>query len=246
MRAIAFVLALLCAPFAARAGEAVTYTIDGESFEGYRANADGDSKGLVLIIHDWDGLTDYEKKRADMLSDLGYDAFAVDLYGKGNRPADTGAKKAETAKLYKDRARMRKLILGGLAEARKAGDQEAVVMGYCFGGAAVLELARSGEAHNIAGYATFHGGLATPKGQSYPPDTPPLLIAHGGADTSITMDEVAALSRELEKTDVIYEIDVYSGAPHAFTVFGSDRYQKRADELSWKAFQDFLATNLSE
>jgi dienelactone hydrolase len=75
---------------------------------------------------------------------------------------------------------------------------------------------------------------------------PPLLIAHGGADTSITMDEVAALSRELEKAGVIYEIDVYSGAPHAFTVFGSDRYQKRADELSWKAFQDFLATNLSE
>lgn len=246
MRAIAFVLTLICAPLAAQAGEAVTYTIDGESFEGYRANADGDSKGLVLIIHDWDGLTGYEKKRADMLAALGYDAFAVDLYGKGHRPADTGAKKAETAKLYKDRARMRKLILGGLKEARKAGDQKAVVMGYCFGGAAVLELARSGEAKNITGYATFHGGLATPRGQSYPSNTPPLLIAHGGADTSITMDDAAALSRELEKAGVTYEIDIYSGAPHGFTVFGSDRYQKRADELSWKAFQDFLATNLPE
>jgi dienelactone hydrolase len=241
-----FALVVLCMPFAARAGESVTYAVEGESFEGYRADADGESKGLVLIIHDWDGLTDYERKRADMLAALGYDAFALDLYGKGNRPADTGAKKAETAKLYEDRARMRTLILGGLAEARKDGAQETVVMGYCFGGSAALELARSGEADGIAGYATFHGGLATPKGQSYPADTPPILIMHGGADSAITMDDVAALSGELETAEVPYEIEVYSGAPHAFTVFGSDRYQKRADELSWAAFQDFLTTNLSE
>ena len=241
-----FALVVWCMPFAARAGESVTYAVEGESFEGYRAEAGGESKGLVVIIHDWDGLTDYERKRADMLAALGYDAFALDLYGKGNRPADTGAKKAETAKLYEDRARMRTLILGGLAEARKDGAQETVVMGYCFGGAAALELARSGEANDIAGYATFHGGLATPKGQSYPADTPPILIMHGGADASITMDDVAALSGELETAKVPYEIEVYSGAPHAFTVFGSDRYQKRADELSWAAFQDFLTTNLSE
>jgi dienelactone hydrolase len=239
-------LCMFLAPVAAQAGEVIDYKIGGESFEGYRANAEGDSKGLVLIIHDWDGLTDYEKKRADMVAAMGYDAFAVDLYGENNRPATTGAKKAETAKLYEDRERMRTLILGGLAAAHKDGDQETVVMGYCFGGAAVLELARSGKAENVAGYASFHGGLATPDGQSYPSDTPPILVAHGGADSSITMDEVAALSRELEAANVPYEIEVYSGAPHAFTVFGSDRYQKRADELSWDAFQDFLATNLSD
>lgn len=238
--------ACLFAPVAAQAGEAVNYTVDGESFEGYRAEADGESKGLVLIIHDWDGLTDYEKKRADMLAALGYDAFAVDLYGKGNRPVETGAKKAETVKLYEDRARMRTLILGGLAEARKDDAQETVVMGYCFGGTATLELARSGQADNVAGYATFHGGLSTPEGQSYPSGTPPILVMHGGADTSITIDDVAALSGELEAANVSYEIEVYSGAPHSFTVFGSDRYQKRADELSWAAFRDFLATNLSE
>ena len=246
MRCVAFAVALVCAPVAALAGEAVTYDVGGESFEGYRANAPGPSKGLVLIVHDWDGLTSYEKKRADMLAEMGYDAFALDLYGKGNRPAETGAKKAETGKLHDDRARMRSLLLGGLAEARNDGDQEVVVMGYCFGGAAVLELARSGKAEYIAGYATFHGGLAAPEGQSYPADTPPLLIMHGGADSSITIDDVAALSRELESAGVPYEIQVYSGAPHAFTNFDSERYQKRADELSWAAFSDFLATNLPE
>jgi len=117
-------------------------------------------------------------------------------------------------------------------------------MGYCFGGAATLELARSGQEEGIAGYASFHGGVATPEGQSYPSNSPPILIAHGGADTSVSMDDVAALARELESTSVPYEIQVYSGAPHGFTVFGSDRYQKRADEQSWNAFSDFLATNL--
>ncbi|HUU66324.1 MAG TPA: dienelactone hydrolase family protein [Methyloceanibacter sp.] len=246
MRSIAVAAALAWAPVAALAGEAVTYDVGGESFEGYRADAPGASKGLVLVIHDWDGLDDYEKKRADMLADMGYDAFAVDLYGKGNRPADTGAKKAATAALYEDRARMRSLILGGLAKARNDGDQEVVVMGYCFGGAAVLELARSGKAVYIAGYATFHGGLTTPQGQSYPSDTPPILVMHGGADSSITMDDVAALSRELESAGVPYEIQVYSGAPHAFTNWDSERYRKQADEQSWDAFSDFLATNLSE
>jgi len=244
MRSLVCALLVAATPFAAQAGEVISYTVDGEAFEGYRAKATGASRGLVLVIHDWDGLNEYEFKRADMLAEMGYDAFAVDLYGKGNRPVETGAKKAETGKLYKDRERMRSLILGGLEEARKSSPGTAVVMGYCFGGAASLELARSGKAKDIAGYATFHGGLKTPEGQSYPADTPPLLITHGGADATIPMDHVAALSKELEKAGVTYEMQVYSGAPHAFTVFGSNRYRKAADEQSWDAFSDFLADNL--
>jgi dienelactone hydrolase len=235
------VAALLAVP--AHAGDKVTYQANGAEYEGYFAKA-GDSKGLILIIHDWDGLTEYEEKRADMLAELGYDAFAVDLYGKGNRPVETDAKKAETGKLYNDREKMRSLILAGLSEARTRTGQAAVVMGYCFGGAAVLELARSGMAENVKGYATFHGGLSTPEGQSYASDTPPLLIAHGGADASISMQDVATLSVDLEKAAVPYEIEVYSGAPHAFTVIGSDRYQERADKKSWDAFTSFIEDNL--
>jgi len=245
MRLAVMGLVAALVPFGAAAGESVTYSVDGADFEGYGAAAKGSSKGLVLIIHDWDGLTDYEQKRAEMLAELGYDAFAVDLFGKGNRPMETDAKRAETGKLYSDRDRMRSLLLGGLAEARKLSAAPTVVMGYCFGGAAVLEMARSGQADKVAGYATFHGGLATPAGQSYPAATPPLLIAHGGADTAITMDEVAGLSKELEAAGVTYEIQVYSGAPHAFTVFGSQAYRETADRESWQAFQDFLAGTLT-
>ncbi len=238
----AAVLVLMTAP--ALAGSMVGYSVNGEDFEGYLAKTSGKSAGTVLIIHDWDGLTDYEVKRSEMLAGLGYDAFALDLFGKGNRPTETAGKRAQTGRLYKDRERMRSLLLGGLAEARRRLGGDTVVMGYCFGGAAVLELARSGKADNVKGYTTFHGGLATPEGQSYPAATPPLLIAHGGADTSVKMSDVAALSEKLEKTGIKYEIQVYSGAPHAFTVFGSNRYRETADRKSWKAFLEFLKTNL--
>ncbi len=227
----------------ALAGEKITYSVNGNDYEGYLAKASGESAGLVLVIHDWDGLTDYEVKRSEMLASMGYDAFALDLFGKGNRPADTAAKRALTGKLRKNRAMMLSLIRGGLAEARRQAGGDVVVMGYCFGGGAVLELARSGKAR-VKGYVTFHGSLATPAGQSYPKGTPPMLIAHGGADTSVKMSHVAALSEELEAAAISYEIQVYSGAPHAFTVIGSGRYRETADRKSWNAFSDFLTVNL--
>ncbi len=244
MRIALFSLVLMLTSSLAIAGNTVTYSVNGMAYEGYHAKAVGASKGLVLIIHDWDGLTDYEVKRAEMLAGMGYDAFAVDLYGKGNRPVETKAKKAETGKLYKDREKMRSLILAGLEQARKLGGGSAVVMGYCFGGAATLELARSGKAEDVKGYATFHGGLKTPAGQSYPKSTAPILIAHGGADRAIKMADVAGIADELETAGVTYDIEVYSGAPHAFTVIGSNRYREHADKKSWNAFSDFLLRNL--
>ena len=222
-------------------GEDVGYQVDGEAFTGYLSPAEGESRGTVLVIHDWDGIDDYERKRADMLAEMGYDAFAVDLYGKGNRPQETGAKKAETQRLYRDRERMQHLTRAGLDFAREQGVAEAtVVMGYCFGGAVVLEAARNGLIDQARGFATFHGGLGTPEGQSWSDPGAPLLIAHGGADSMISMTDVATLSGELEAVDATYTIEVYSGAPHAFTVFDTGRYQERADEQSWAAFTGLL------
>jgi len=241
-------LCLAALPVAAGAhADSLTYTVDGAEYEGYLAEATREAKGLVLVIHDWDGLTDYEKTRAEMLADAGYDAFAVDLYGKGNRPESIEARKAETGKLYEDRDTMRARILAGLETAREAsGETDAVVMGYCFGGAAVLELARSGAAENVHGYASFHGGLSTPEGQDYSAASAPILILHGGADSGIPNSEAAALADTLEAAGVPYQLEIYSGAPHAWTVFGSDRYRPLADELSWSAFMDFTARYIGE
>lgn len=226
------------------AAEQVLYQVDGQSYQGYFAKAQGQSKGSVLLIHDWDGLTEYEEKRADMLAKLGYNTFAADLYGEGNRPVETKAKKEETGKLYKDREKMRNLILAAIAESKKLSQDDMVVMGYCFGGAAVLELARSAKAPQVKGYATFHGGLATPEGQNYQNLNAPIFIAHGGADNAIPLTQVADLGSQLEAVNANYEIQIYSGAPHAFTVIGSPRYQQVADQKSWNTFLSFLDQNL--
>ena len=246
MNKILFTVVLAFFSSALLAGSSVSYTINGQELEGYFNEAIGQSKGLVVIVHDWDGLTDYEIKRSEMLSTMGYDVFAVDVYGKGNRPTTIADKKAETKRLYTDREKMRVLILGGLNEARKHSAKGVVVAGYCFGGAVTLELARSGKAGDIAGYASFHGGLATPEGQSYAQNNSPIFIAHGGADKSVKMNDVAALANELESHGNPYEIEIYSGAPHAFSVFGSKRYSETADRKSWAAFGDFLQEVLSK
>lgn len=232
-------LLLLAAP--ALAGEAVTYSANGETFEGYFARAEGASKGLVTIVHDWDGLDGYERTRADMLAAMGYDAFALDVFGKGNRPETTEARRAETGRLYADRALLRARLLAGLAQGQAmASAAPTVVMGYCFGGAATLELARSGEGENIVGWASFHGGTQTPEGQGWRQGTAPVIVLHGGADQAPSMADIAQLSTELEAAGITYDIEVYSGAPHAFTVFGSPRYRERADRKAWAAFSEFL------
>ena len=119
-----------------------------------------------------------------------------------------------------------------------------VAMGYCFGGSAILEWARSGK--NLDGFVSFHGGLETPSGQSYQDAKGKYLILHGGADESVSMEQFSKLSQELEGSKVSYEMITYSGAPHAFTVFGSERYRKDADEKSWNRLISFLKENLKK
>jgi dienelactone hydrolase len=224
-------------------GAAVTYQVNGQSYEGYYISPSNQAP-LVLLIHDWDGLTDYEIKRANMLADLGYAVFALDLFGAGVRPTEVTDKRQHTGELYKNREKMRALMYGALdaAKAKGARVDNAVVMGYCFGGAAVLELARSGA--DLKGFATFHGGLQTPEGQNYAKARGKFLIMHGTADSAITMDQFAGLAKELESAGIAHEMITYGGAQHAFTVFGGDRYQETADRKSWKRFQEFLADTL--
>ena len=96
----------------------------------------------------------------------------------------------------------------------------------------------------MKGFVTFHGGLQTPAGQDYAGTKGKLLVFHGTADTAITMDQFAALANELEQHEVAHEMITYGGAPHAFTVFGSDRYREDADQKSWRRFKEFLADTL--
>jgi len=236
-------LFLLLTATAHGSGKEVLYQVDGKSYHGYFISPAA-SAPLVLLVHDWDGLTSYEIKRAQMLAKMGYAVFAADLFGAGIRPTEVKDKRQHTGELFKDRPRMRRLLRAALDTAKQQGAsvENSVAMGYCFGGSAVLELARSGAA--LQGFATFHGGLATPAGQDYSKTTGKVLILHGSADSNITMDQFAQLTNELEQSKVAHEMITYSGAPHAFTVFGSKSYRKDADMKSWDRFREFLDTTL--
>lgn len=245
MRKFIYMLLILCISTATygATGTVVNYQIDGQSYEGYYITP-SEQAPLVLLIHDWDGLTDYEVKRANMLADLGYAVFALDLFGAGVRPTEVTDKRQHTGELYKNRQKMRALMIGAINTARKKGAniENAVAAGYCFGGAAVLELARSGA--ELKGFVTFHGGLKTPEGQDYTKIQGKILILHGTADMAITMDQFADLAVQLESAGVDHEMTTYGGAQHAFTVFGQIRYHETADKKSWKRFIDFLSDTL--
>lgn len=226
----------------ASAGQAVTYRVDGTDYEGYFTGPT--NAPLLVLVHDWDGLNDYEIKRAEMLAELGYSVFAADLFGKGVRPVETADKRSLTGALYQDRQKMRTLLHAALAQGiAQGGDgNRAVVFGYCFGGAAVLEMARSGAP--AKGFVSFHGGLNSPEGQDYQQTKGFVLIFHGTADQSVSMQDFAALAVELETAGVAHEMITYSGAPHAFTVFGTDRYREEADRQSWLRFVRYLKETL--
>lgn len=234
----ALALALSLAPAPSAAGSDVAYQVGEDRFQGYRAGEK--DAPLVLLVHDWDGLTDYERRRADMLAALGYAVFAADLFGEGIRPESVDHRRALTGALYSDRERMRQLLEGAIAAAAAAGHDTSrvVAMGYCFGGAAILELARSGA--DLDGFVSFHGGLGTPEGQDYASARGRYLILHGSADSSVPLAQFAELGAALEAQGLEHELVSYGGAPHAWTVFGSERYREDADRKSWAAFIRFL------
>jgi len=243
LASLTLIFPALCHSQGSADGRDVSYTVDGQSYEGYFMPAT-DSRGLVLLIHDWDGLTAYEKRRADMLADEGYSVFAVDLFGEGIRPEKVEDRRQHTGELYRDRDKMRAIMRGALTAAGGEGadTDNAVAAGYCFGGAAVLELARSGAA--LRGFASFHGGLGTPQGQGYGDVAGEVRIYHGTADSAVTMADFAELAERLEANDIPHQMISYGGAPHAFTVFGSDRYREDADQHSWSSFMAFLEERL--
>ncbi|MDB9527503.1 dienelactone hydrolase family protein [Oscillatoria sp. CS-180] len=227
--------------------EPVVYEIDGQPYEGYFAINEGfgDEQPIVLLIHDWNGIGDYEKRRVQMLAERGYAAFAADLYGQGVRPANPEESQAESSKLYSDRPTMRQRLFAGLSEAQSmtgVDPNRVVAMGYCFGGAAVLEFARAGA--EIDGFVSFHGSLETPEGQTYEQAQGPILILHGGDDPIAPMSQVAALADELNAAGVDYDMEIYGGVPHSFTVWGASgeatRYDPKADTQSWDTLLMFL------
>ncbi len=249
----ATVAVLALAAGAARA-ETVTRTVEyrqGETaLEGsvtYDTSGPAKKPGIV-IFHQWMGPTAYERRRAEQLAALGYVAFVADVYGKGVRPANPKEAAAEAGKYRNDVPLLRARTQAALATLRQQPNvlpEKIAAIGFCFGGGAALELARSGA--DLLGTVTFHGTLSTPNPQDAKAIRGKVLVLHGADDPNVPRAAVLGLEDELTKAGVDWEVDLYSKTVHSFTQVEAgndpskgDAYNPESDRRSWQRMKDFF------
>lgn len=202
----------------------------------------------ILVVHEWTGINSYTRLRLKKLAELGYTAFAADIYGKGVRPSDP-QEAGRVATIYKDNRdllrRRVNLAFEQLKKQKTVDVKKTAAIGYCFGGTAVLELARSGA--DTLGIVSFHGGLSTPTPKDAKQIKAKVLALHGADDQFVKPEEVAAFEQEMRDGKVDWQLVKYSKAVHSFTnpEAGSDpskgiAYNAEADRRSWIEMQNFF------
>ncbi|MFT5049289.1 MAG: dienelactone hydrolase [Chlamydiales bacterium] len=233
--------------------EEVTYDADGVECHGYLAYdpaVKGERPG-VLVVHEWWGHNEYARRRARMLAELGYTALAVDMYGEGRQAAHP----ADAQKFMME-------IMGNIeaAKSRFVAAQELLIahsttedastaaIGYCMGGAVVLQMARQGL--DLDGVASFHGSLGTDAPAGPGDIRARLLVLHGAADPFVSAEDMESFHREMVAAGADLRFIEYPGAKHAFTnpdatamgvEFGLPlAYDADADEQSWVELEGFL------
>ncbi|MBB3048563.1 dienelactone hydrolase [Litorivivens lipolytica] len=210
----------------------------------------GQIKTGVIVVHEWWGLNDYARSRAQQLAEEGYAAIAVDMYGHGkiaDHPKEaTAFMNAALAEPDKMNARFQ----AAKAELEKLPQLDKVyAIGYCFGGAVVLNQARMGT--DLAGVASFHGSLGTENPAEAGKVKAKVLVATGGADPMVPPKQVGDFVTEMGQAGVNLELLSFPGVLHSFTnpeatAKGEETglpvaYDEAADKASWAALLRFLA-----
>ena len=226
----------------------VDYEVDGVACRGFTAAPAGDGPfPAVLVLHDWTGVGDYVRMRCEMLARLGYVAFAGDVYGAEVRPGQAEAA-GVAGGYYADPALFATRVVGAFEQMvsdPRADPARTAAIGYCFGGAAALLLARTGA--DVAAVTSFHGGLQAGFGGDASAITAKLQILTGAADPLVDADAVRAYEADLASApEVDWQLTSYAGAMHAFTLPDANapdhgaQYQPRAEARSWQAMKTFL------
>ena len=231
----------------------IEYSVADTGHQGYLAYDDevvGDRPG-VIIVHEWWGLNDYITRRAHMLAELGYVALAIDMYG-GGRTASNPDEAGELMNGVLNDMESGTLALqeGYKLLLSQAGvdAQRTAAIGYCFGGAMVLHMARIGMP--LSAVVSFHGALGsfhTPEPGSIKPS---ILVCHGAADSMVSMDDLEAFKQEMKQAQADYEVLLLQDAKHGFSnpqadvnaeKYGIDLgYDQAADEQSWAAMRSLF------
>lgn len=234
-------------------GDEVTYQAGETTLKGYLAwdaSKEGPRPGVV-VVHEWWGHNDYVRRRARMLAQEGYTALALDMYGDGKlaeHPDDAQKFMMETvSKAEEANARFEAAV--ELLKAHATTDPDEVsAIGYCFGGAVVLHMARFGK--DLDGVASFHGNLATETPAEPGAIKAKVLVLHGGADAFVPKEQVDAFKKEMEAAGADYTFIEYPGVSHSFTNPEATEigkkfdmpvaYDAAADEKSWAELLKFL------
>lgn len=237
--------------------QTVDYEESGKPMEGYLSQPKSFSAKApaILLIHEWTGLGDYVKGRADMFAEQGYVAFAMDMYGKGVRVEDHDHDKA--GKLMGEYMSNKALMLTRISKALEilkknpnVDPNKIAIVGYCFGGAAALEYAYSGQ--EISSVVVFHAMLSNPPLKDAKKVKAKLQIHHGADDKFIPQTTVSGLQKTLKDAGVKFEFHSYPGAIHGFTRASAGTahkamgiaYDEKSDKESWEKSSAFLKANL--
>jgi dienelactone hydrolase len=234
-------------------GKNVRYSAQGVTMIGYLAydkNISGKRPG-VLVVHEWWGLNDYARKRAQMLAELGYTTLAVDMYGGDKVAADPDDAAKFSSELMKnfDMAKTRFLAAMDILKKNPTVDPTRIAaIGYCFGGGIVLNMARQGV--DLKGVASFHGNLAAVKPAQPGSIKAKILVLNGEADSFTPPQQIADFKKEMDTAGADYRFISYPGAKHSFTNPEADElakkfnmpiaYNAEADKRSWEELQKFF------
>lgn len=252
-------LLLLAIPVAAQAAittEIVEYNDGDTALKGFLLYDDaleGKRPGLI-VVHEWWGLNDYAMQRAEMLAELGYVAFAIDMYG-GEKVTEHGKEAktwmtqiTENVEAWQKRAQLGLDIL----KAHELVDPAyTAAVGYCFGGATALQMAYAGA--DLNGVVSFHGSLPPATETQQKNIKAKVLVAHGEDDGFIPPERILAFKQALNGSGADWQMVTYGGARHGFTnpdadAYGIDgvKYDEKADNRSWALMQSFLDEVFSE
>lgn len=225
----------------------VTYDYDGATMKGYLAWDDaveGKRPG-ILVVHEWWGQKDYERRRAQELAKLGYVALAVDMYGDGKtteHPKEAGQMAGSMRKNIKTWMGRAKAALKVLQDNPLVDSKKIAAIGYCFGGSTALQMAFMGA--DLAAAVSFHGALPIPDDEQVKSIKARILICHGADDSFIPKETIEKVGAALKDSKPGFAIKTYPGAKHSFTVPGSEKrgvaglaYNPEADRRSWQDMQ---------
>jgi len=241
--AAVFVLGIATAASAAVKTKVVDYSQDGTALEGMLAwndSASGKRPG-VIVVHEWWGFNDHARHQAERLAEAGYVAFALDMYGKGKLAAHPDDAMKFVAEATKDPAVAKARFDAALAILKAdphVDPTRIAAIGYCFGGAVVLNMARAGE--DLDAVVTFHGALATTTPAAKGAVKPRILVLAGDQDPMVPPAQVEAFKQEMTAAGANFKVVMMPGAKHSFTNPDADShgmdglaYNAAADKASW-------------